>query len=187
MDYSNTHSASHTPARTGSPDIDTISAGDNSVGHGSVGAMSALRNPFMSPFSSRPESFMRSTSSAVNLNQAALSQRYFHSRRIKKGEIERPWLAKKDPREKWVWILPLIGLILGLGLAGFLVWDGLRSVVNHEYCQILDENWSGGFNEDVWTKEVEVGGFGYVWPSFSAVTPLMPDQQRTIRTDHRHG
>lgn len=49
MDYSNTHSASQTPVRTGSPDIDAISAGDNSVSHGSVGPMSGLRNPFMSP------------------------------------------------------------------------------------------------------------------------------------------
>jgi len=24
----------------------------------------------------------------------------------------------------------------------------------------LDENWSGGFNEKVWMKEVQVNGFG---------------------------
>ena len=28
------------------------------------------------------------------------------------------------------------------------------------YCQILDEDFSGGFNTNVWTKEAEVGGFG---------------------------
>ncbi len=81
---------------------------------------------------------------------------------MKKGEVERPWMDKKDPREKWVTIIPLIGLFVGFALAGFLVWDGLRTVVNHVYCPVLDENWSGGFNERVWTKEAEVGGFGYV-------------------------
>ena len=74
--------------------------------------------------------------------------------------MERPWLDRKDPKEKWVTIIPLIGLGLGIALAGFLVWDGLRSVVNHTYCPVLDEDWSEGFNTKVWTKEAEVGGFG---------------------------
>ena len=54
-----------------------------------------------------------------------------------------------------------MGIFLGLAVAGFLVWDGLRSVVNHQYCPVLDEDWSKGFNTAVWTKEAEVGGFGY--------------------------
>ena len=99
--------------------------------------------------------------SALEINQQLLSQRYFHSRRVKKGQIERPWLDKKDPRQKWTWIIPLGGIFLGLAVAGFLVWDGLRSVVNHQYCPVLVEDWSEGFNTDVWTKEAEVGGFGY--------------------------
>jgi hypothetical protein len=36
---------------------------------------------------------------------------YFRSRRIKKGEVERPWLDKKDPREKWVTAFPIIGFV----------------------------------------------------------------------------
>lgn len=94
------------------------------------------------------------------LHQQGLSQRYFHSRRVKKGEVERPWTKNKDPREKWVTIIPVIGLVLGIAIAGFLVWDGMRSVVNHSYCPVLVEDFSGGLNEKVWTKEVEVGGYG---------------------------
>ena len=150
MDYSNTHSASATPARTGSPDIsDALPASDAGPG----------RNPFMSPFSTGPSSTHQG-SSAVDINQQVLSQRYFHTRRIKKGEIEKPWLEKKDPREKWVTIIPLIGIFLGLAISGFLIWDGMKSVVNHQYCQILDESWSTGFNDKVWTKEVQAGGYG---------------------------
>jgi hypothetical protein len=125
-----------------------------------MGAMPRT-TPFTAPFSTRPSS-LHPSSSAVDLNQEKLSQRYFHSRRVRKGEVEKPWLDKKDPREKWVTIIPLIGLALGIGLAGFLVWDGLRTVVNHQYCLILDDNFSSGFNTKVWTKEAEVGGYGYV-------------------------
>src|SRR5205814_526277 len=86
--------------------------------------------------------------------------KYFHSRRIKKGEVERPWLDKKDKKERWVTIIPLLGIFFGLAVSGVLVWDGLRSVSNFTYCSVLDENWSGGFNTKIWTKEVQCGGFG---------------------------
>jgi hypothetical protein len=86
---------------------------------------------------------------------------YFRSRRVKKDEIERPWLEKKDPREKWMTIIPLIGIFLGLCVVGVLVWDGMRSVAQHNYCLVLDEDFSS-WNSDIWTKEVEVGGYGSV-------------------------
>lgn len=113
-------------------------------------------NPFSSPINSRPASSFGS-SSAVR----ALPSRYFHSRRVRKGEVEQPWRAKKDPKEKWVTIIPLIGLLIGFGIAGFLVYDGLSSVDHHKYCApVLNDDFSGGLNTDVWTKEAEVGGFG---------------------------
>jgi hypothetical protein len=82
------------------------------------------------------------------------------SRRVHKGEQERPWLKQKDPKEKWVWIIPTIGIVIGLGLTALQVWAGLQRISRHSYCQVLDEDWSGGFNEQIWTREVEVGGFG---------------------------
>jgi hypothetical protein len=36
----------------------------------------------------------------------------------------------------------------------------MRTVINHKYCPVLDENWAGGINPKIWTKEVELGGFG---------------------------
>ncbi|KAK4550770.1 hypothetical protein LTR36_000349 [Oleoguttula mirabilis] len=92
--------------------------------------------------------------------QSTAPQRYFHSRRIKKGEIERPWLDRKDPKEKWVTIIPVIGILIGLALSGLLIYDGLASVSKHKYCPVLTEDFSSGFNSAVWTKEVEVGGYG---------------------------
>jgi hypothetical protein len=93
-------------------------------------------------------------------------ERYFKSRRVQKGSIERPWMNKKDPKEKWVTIIPLFGVLVGLAIAGLLIWDGLRTVVNHQYCEVLNENFTS-WNSNIWSKEVELGGFGYVQPSFA--------------------
>lgn len=114
-------------------------------------------NPFASPIRSRVPSRM---SSFQKPYQAAPSKRYFRSRRVKKDQVSQPWKDQKHPREIWVGVIPLIGLILGLGISAFLIWDGFNSVVNHQYCPILDENFANGFDAEVWTKEAELGGFG---------------------------
>jgi hypothetical protein len=84
---------------------------------------------------------------------------YFRSRRVKKGEVEKPWLKEKHPRQIWVTLFPIIGLVLGLTVTGILIWDGIRSVAKHKYCEIFSDNFTS-WNSGVWTKEVEVGGFG---------------------------
>lgn len=114
-------------------------------------------NPFSSPFNSRPASSFGSSSA---IRGGLEPSRYFHSRRVRKGQVEQPWKAKKDPREKWVTIFPLIGLALGFAVAAFLVYDGIHSVVHHKYCPVLDDDFSGGLNAAIWTQEAEVGGFG---------------------------
>ncbi|KAL1874340.1 hypothetical protein VTK73DRAFT_472 [Phialemonium thermophilum] len=155
-----TSTAAPTPIRPGTP---TEYQGRNPFSDG-VESQASHRsgtgvNPFASPSASRPASSFGS-SSALGARLDDRSQRYFHSRRVKKGEIEKPWLEKKDPKEKWVSIFPLIGILIGLGISGFLVWDGIRSVVKHKYCLVLSEDFSNGLNSAVWTKEVQVGGFG---------------------------
>ena len=128
-----------------------------------------LRDPFASGNASEINSTAVSSSAASIGDDASIKEeapqlhpraRYFHSRRIKKGEAERSWLKKKDPMEKWVWILPVIGLVIGLGIAGYLIFSGLGKVSYHEYCEILNEDWSEGLDPKKWLKEVEVGGFG---------------------------
>ena len=96
-------------------------------------------------------------------DQPKVPAKWFHSRRVKKGTTPRTWSNKKDPGEKWVTILPILGILLGFAASGALIWDGLQTVVTHGYCQILDEDWSRGFDTTVWLKEAEVGGFGSVF------------------------
>jgi hypothetical protein len=137
-----------TPVRPNTPEF--IRASER------LGAMPRV-NPFDTPFNSRPTSTIAASS---GLQQSVTGLRYFHSRRVRKGEVEKPWLKKRDPREKWVTIIPVIGLVVGLIITGFLVYDGLKSVVNHKYCAVLDDDFSSGFNGKFWTKEAQVGGFG---------------------------
>lgn len=167
--YSSSASAANTsvstPKRTGSPASVSASASnafDDIMPQPRQPTSNPFASPFTSPSASKPSSIRGLThgeSSAVDMNQQMLGQRYFYSRRVKKGEVEKPWLLKKDPREKWVTIIPIVGLLLGLAASVFLVYDGMKTVVNHKYCPVLDENWSEGFNTKVWTKEAELGGF----------------------------
>ncbi|KAK6431035.1 hypothetical protein LTR95_012809 [Oleoguttula sp. CCFEE 5521] len=118
----------------------------------------AAPNPFATPYGSMPASRVASTTAVFSRKRP-----YFRSRRIKKGEVERPWLEKKDPREKWVWIIPVIGIVVGFALSAYIIWDGTRKISNYKYCQVLDEDFSRGFDPNVWTKEVESGGYGYAY------------------------
>ena len=79
--------------------------------------------------------------------------------RFNKNGVEKPWLKEKDPREKWVTILPLIGVVIGCGLAAFLGYNGWSSVETHKFCLVYEDNFDK-FNNDVWQHEVQVGGFG---------------------------
>ena len=149
-----------TPLQPGTPNTDRIRDpfGDNTDAASSHRGAQNGTNPFSSPDQSRPTSSYGSSSGYAQREQQG--QRFFHSRRITKGEVEKPWLGKKDPKEKWVSIFPLLGILIGLGISGFLVWDGLRSVTHHKYCTVMDEDFSSDLNTDIWTKEVQVGGFG---------------------------
>jgi hypothetical protein len=117
-------------------------------------------NPFASPYASRAPSTFDLGSAVGSGRFDEKLHRYFHSRRVKKEEIEQPWLNKKDPKEKWVTILPLIGIFVGLAISGFLIYDGLSSVVKHQYCELLMEDFSRGLDPKIWQQEVQVGGFG---------------------------
>lgn len=114
------------------------------------------RNPFDTPYGSLPAS---AANSQIDVNQFGAAN-YFHSRRVKKGNLDKPWLISKDPKEKWITIIPLIGILIGLGLGALLVYDGLRSVVNHKYCSVYQTSFTEGIDETMWIKEAEVGGFG---------------------------
>lgn len=101
------------------------------------------------------------SSTVVDKDAGVVKPTYFHSRRIKKGDIRKPWLVNPpDPRDKWINILPFMGAFLGLCVAGVLIWDGWTSVHSHTYCKMFEDSFEDGFSYDIWSPEVTTGGFG---------------------------
>jgi hypothetical protein len=134
--------------------IDIISRSDNPFATPGIQTPNTL-TPSQSHQNFRSE-FSGASASGIRNNG---DYNYFRSRRVKKGEVERPWLEKKDPRQKWVTIIPIIGIVVGFIVVGILIWDGVASVAVHKYCPVLDDDFKS-WNDKVWTKEVEVGGYG---------------------------
>lgn len=75
--------------------------------------------------------------------------------------ISKPWLAKPDP---WIFrsrVLFLLFSSLGVLLGAFLIFRGYMDVPNlGALCPVLEDDFSGGLDESVWEREVQVGGFG---------------------------
>lgn len=147
-------------------------------------------NASASPPASRPASINTETASLAGTGVEKPPQRYFHSRRVKPGDVEKPWTKNVDPKEKWVTILPLLGIALGLAISGLLIWDGIRSVVKHQYCLVYEDDFSSGvLNEKIWEREVQLGGFGYVFPLLrcGGDDADVCGQQRPVRNDDSRG
>lgn len=78
-------------------------------------------------------------------------------------ETEKPWLGdKRDPREVWATLLPIFGAFVGFVIAMLVIWDGYRSVPKYKHCLVFGDEFDAGLKPNIWMKEVEVGGFGYV-------------------------
>lgn len=83
----------------------------------------------------------------------------FQSRRIVQPALK-PWKDKVDPRVRAAGFIPFIGIFLGLAIGCYLIYTGWAGVPKHDWCLVLDEDWSNGIDPTRWTHEVELGGFG---------------------------
>ncbi|KAK5213620.1 hypothetical protein LTR20_008110 [Exophiala xenobiotica] len=138
---------------------------NHSIWGSAVKSGSPAQSLFPRHFSTSEEPLGRSkTRASIAVFEKAVPKPgvYFRSRRINEKPTDRSWLQqKKDPRQRWLSMFPLIGIILGLIIAGVYIFLGVRSVPQHKYCMIYEDDFtSGTLDPDVWTKEVEVGGFG---------------------------
>jgi hypothetical protein len=113
------------------------------------------------PFSTPPWPSSEAVSVA-ELSTTLRRPKYYHSRRLRKDENYSPPQFKREPGEKWLWIIPLMGLIAGFIVSGYMIYSAIGGPPL-KYCPVLDEDFSSGeLNPRIWTKEVEVGGFGFV-------------------------
>jgi len=133
----------------------------------SVASMMSITSGIATPFTvggstQTPSSnASSSSSSSVRKHVEAPEAPRFRSRRVNREEIQQPWLESKHPREKFTWILPLSGLLLGLVFTGLICYIRLSGVPHHSYCPVMAETFtSGTLDPNVWTKEVSLGGYG---------------------------
>jgi hypothetical protein len=126
-----------------------------------VEQFSASRNEprHISTTQRRPSNFPSASHSAQSAKKYN-PRPYFHSRRIRKGTIDRPELREKDPRVIWATLIPAFGFVAGFGIIAVLTWSGYSSVSRHKYCEVFTDDFSSGFNSTIWTKHVETGGYG---------------------------
>jgi hypothetical protein len=118
-------------------------------------------DPFATPLESRRASSGGFSSARQQYNLQRTT--YYRSRRIIKNENSKPPVFKKNPNEKWLWIIPLIGFLVGLAVTGVLIFMTIHGRVIHKYCSVLNEDFSTGtLNPQIWMQEVQLGGYGYV-------------------------
>lgn len=111
------------------------------------------------PFATPPASIFGATSG--HQHSEAAGGKYFRSRRIRKDDGHEPPKFKKDPKEKWLCIIPLAGWFLGIAITGVMIYLKIGRLTPHNYCSVLDDDFSSGvLNKNVWTIENEVGGYG---------------------------
>ncbi|CCG82958.1 Putative uncharacterized protein [Taphrina deformans PYCC 5710] len=107
----------------------------------------------------------------------------FKSRRITEP-IMKPWKDEKDPRVVAICIIPLLGIALGFMIGAYLVYAGYRGVPKHNFCPVLNEDWSNGIDPNTWTREVNLGGFGtgeFEWTTDSDSNAFVQNGKLHIR------
>ena len=76
---------------------------------------------------------------------------------------DKPWLSKREPGTMASYWTTLLLILLGLGGAAVLCWQGVTNVplLNNKLCLVLSEDFSSpDLDTSTWTKDVELGGFG---------------------------
>jgi len=77
---------------------------------------------------------------------------------------DKPWLAKRQPRERLSYLLTLFGIFLGLAGAALLCFFELRSLDlldESNLCVVFEDDFSSSsLDTSIWQRTVELGGFG---------------------------
>lgn len=135
----------------------------------------SFRRPFLAP-SSRPSSslwsppaynsqLLSSNASTTALPHLSKPKPPLPSTRLSApiDKSEKPWLSKREPGTMSSYCTTLLFILLGLGGAAVLCWQGVTNVplLNHKLCLVLSEDFSSqDLDTSTWTKDVELGGFG---------------------------
>ncbi|ORY85571.1 concanavalin A-like lectin/glucanase domain-containing protein [Protomyces lactucae-debilis] len=105
---------------------------------------------------------------------------------------EKPWLNIKMTRsQKFSHRLPYISISLALLVVAGYCYSGYSQVDRHKYCLVVDDDFSNGFNPNVWQLEQQLDGFGvgsFDWTTDSPENSFIKDNrlhiQPTLQTQY---
>lgn len=89
------------------------------------------------------------------------------------GGIEKPWKSKNNSQMRlayWItYAAATFGIIAG-ALRCFFGWRNVPRLGN--LCQVMEDEFDT-LNLDIWSRDIDLGGFGYVPPSYSTFPHLI--------------
>ncbi|KAF9890519.1 hypothetical protein FE257_005924 [Aspergillus nanangensis] len=119
-------------------------------------------DPFATPIPSitsrRPASSTLSALTGPDVNNTPRPRRRLKSSRLI-GELEKPWLQKEKKFRDWDRIIFYVAVAVALGISGYICYDSYSSVPQHEYCLIMDDDFST-LDRNIWSHEVQLNGYG---------------------------
>ena len=78
--------------------------------------------------------------------------------------LQDPWIKEKESRVRWSWWLTFLMCWIGVGCSGIVIyfgWTGVHQILDSDLCLVLDDEFnSGSLDTSVWTRDIELGGFG---------------------------
>jgi hypothetical protein len=76
---------------------------------------------------------------------------------------DKPWLDRKQKRERASWWLTLLCMFLGVAgavIICFFGWTGVRQLKDEDLCLVFSDDFSSLDLQNSWSKDIELGGFG---------------------------
>ncbi|KAG4439544.1 hypothetical protein IFR05_004984 [Cadophora sp. M221] len=96
--------------------------------------------------------------SPTGSSMGARPRRRFKSSRLN-GEFEKPWLDKSKRGLNWDTITFYSAVLAAFCIGGYLLYDAYVKVPKHEYCLVMDDNFST-LDGNLWSHEIQLDGFG---------------------------
>lgn len=81
------------------------------------------------------------------------------------GEIDKPWITKKDTMGRLSYCITIGVILLGLLASALRCWSDWRGVqMIGNLCLVMEDQFDGSDldTDAVWMREADMGGFGYV-------------------------
>lgn len=123
---------------------------------------SQIRDSFMSPPVMAKRATLHDISGASRLSLAGPRAKRTRSTMLT-GTIHKPWIGEKDVYARVAYWLTYGVAFLGAVGSALLCYFGWKDVPRvGNLCLIMEDNFDKFDNSYTWTREVDMGGFGYV-------------------------